>query len=203
METITYQRQKIYDPTLRILHLWNGLAIIFLMVTIWLSNLFSPGAGENALWQLHIYIGYALVVGIVARIAWGMVGPSHARFADMWHPLAWWNAASKLNLRVDVRFGHHILASAAYLMVYLLLITIAISGLGLAAIEHSTGPLNAWLGDMVWLKVYFKKPHELTYYGLLSFILIHIAALIWHEIMDKTPIAQSMVTGYQYKIKSK
>jgi cytochrome b len=202
METLLYRRQKVYDPALRLIHLWNGLAILFLMTTIWLSDLFEKGIGEKTLWQLHIYIGYALVVGVVARLAWGLVGPRHARFSDMWHPVAWWNAVRNFNLQAKPRFGHHILASGAYLLVYLLLIAMAITGFGLAAVEHSMGPFNTWFSDMPWIKEVFEEPHEFIYYLLMGFVVIHIAALIWHEQKDKTPLAQSMVTGYQYEIET-
>jgi cytochrome b len=37
----------------------------------------------------------------------------------------------------------------------------------------------------------------------MGFVLLHIAALIWHEYKDKTPLAQSMVTGYQYEVADK
>lgn len=201
METITYQRKKVYDPILRLLHLWNGLAILFLMTTIWLSDLFEKGVGEKTLWQFHIYIGYALVVGIVARLAWGIVGPRHARFSDMWHPAAWWDAVRNFNLQAKPRFGHNTLASGAYLLVYVLLITMAATGLGLAAVEHSMGPLTNWISDMPWLEDIFEEPHEIIYYFLMGFVVIHIAALIWHEYKDKTPLAQAMVTGYQYEVK--
>jgi len=200
MEIITYQRQKVYDPALRLIHLWNGLAILFLMTTIWLSELFEKGAGEKTLWQLHIYIGYALVVGIVARLAWGIAGPRHARFSDMWHPVAWWDAVRNFNLKAQPRFGHNTLASCAYLLVYVLLITMAITGLFLAAIEHSMGPFDAWIGDMPWLKEIVEEPHEIIYYFLMGFVVVHIAALIWHETKDKKPLAQAMVTGYQYEV---
>lgn len=201
METITFQRQKVYDPVLRLIHLWNGLAILFLMTTVWLSDLFEKGVGEKTLWQLHIYIGYALVVGIIARLVWGVVGPRHARFSDMWHPSVWWDAARNFNSHAKPRFGHNTLASVAYLLVYLLLITMAITGLGLAAVEQSMGPLNTWIGDMPWLKELFEEPHELIFYLLMGFVVIHITALIWHEYKDKTPLAQAMVTGYQYEVK--
>jgi cytochrome b len=173
------------------------------MTTIWLSDLFDKGSSETALWQLHIYLGYALVLGIVARLAWGLVGPRHARFSDMWHPAAWWQAVRHVNFKAKPRFGHHTLASAAYLLVYLLLIVMAVTGLGLAAVEQSTGPFNVWFGDMAWLEDAFEEPHEIIYYLLMGFVLLHIAALIWHECKDKTPLAQSMVTGYQYEVDDK
>ncbi len=200
MEKITYQRQKVYDPVLRFIHLWNGLAILFLMTTIWLSDLFDKGSSENTLWQLHTYLGYALVLGIVARFVWGLVGPRYARFSDMWHPVAWWQAVRHVDFRAKPRFGHHALASAAYLLVYLLLIIMAVTGLGLAAVEQSAGPFNASLGDMAWLEEVFEEPHEIIYYLLMGFVVLHVAALIWHEYKDKTPLAQSMVTGYQYEV---
>lgn len=200
MEILTYRRAKVYDALLRLIHLWNGLAILFLMTTIWLSDLFGKGAGEDALWQLHIYLGYALVVGLVARLAWGIVGPCSARFSNMWHPAAWWDAVRHLNFQTKPRFGHDTLASGAYLLVYCLLAAMAITGLGLAAVEHSVGPFNIWFGDMPWLKELFEEPHELIYYLLMGFIVVHIAALIWHEKKDKAPIAQAMVTGYKYEV---
>ncbi|OGV71433.1 MAG: hypothetical protein A3B82_00330, partial [Methylophilales bacterium RIFCSPHIGHO2_02_FULL_57_10] len=190
----------VYDPVLRLIHAWNGLAILFLMATVWLSELFEKGIGEDTLWQVHIYLGYALVLGIVARLAWGIAGPQHARFSDMWHPAAWWNAVRHFNLQVTPRFGHNALASGVYLLVYTLLAVMAVTGLGLAAIEHSMGPFNNWFGDMVWLKEIFEEPHEVIYSVLMGFVVVHIAALIWHERKDRTPLAQAMVSGYQYQI---
>ncbi|MDX1914140.1 MAG: cytochrome b/b6 domain-containing protein [Methylophilus sp.] len=201
MENLTYHRQKVYDPALRLIHLWNGLVIVFLMTTIWLSEFFDRGVGEKTLWQLHVYLGYALAIGVTARLIWGIVGPQHARFSDMWHPAIWWSAIRKFSFKAQPRFGHHTLASGVYLLVYLLLITMVITGLSLAAIEHSMGPLDAWIGDKPWLKEIFEEPHELIYYLLMGFVLMHIAALIWHEHKDKVPLAQAMVTGYQYEIK--
>ncbi len=202
METLSYRRQKVYDPVLRLMHMWNGVVILFLMMTIWVSELFEKGVGEDTLWQLHIYLGYALVVGIVSRLAWGLVGPRHARFTDMWHPAAWWHAIRNVDLQAKPRFGHNTLASGVYLAVYVLLVVMAITGLGLAAVEHSMGPFDFWFGDMVWLKGVFEEPHEIIYYFLMGFVVLHIAALIWHEHKDKTPLAQAMVTGYQYEVES-
>ncbi len=87
-------------------------------------------------------------MGLAARIIWGIMGPQYARFSDMWHPAAWVNAVRWRKFQVNPRAGHHILASGVYLVIYLLLIAMVITGLGLAAIEQNMGPLNSWLGDM-------------------------------------------------------
>jgi cytochrome b len=50
------------------------------------------------------------------------------------------------------------------------------------------------------LKHTFKEPHEFIYNLLIVFVVVHIAALIWHEIKDRIPLAQAMVSGYQYQL---
>lgn len=199
METLTFERRKTYDGVLRLIHAWNGLSILFLMMTVWLSELFEKGAGEKTLWQIHVYVGYALVVGLAARLVWGFIGPRHARFSDMWHPREWLRAVRSFSLRSTPRFGHDTLASGIYLAVYVLLLVMAGTGLALSAIEHSMGPLTPWFADKVLLKDFFEEPHEAIYSVLMAFVVVHIAALIWHEKVEKTPLAQSMVSGYQYK----
>ena len=199
METVSFHRAKVYDPFLRLIHAWNGISILFLIVTVWLSDLFEPGIGGKTLWTLHIYLGYALVCGLFVRFVWGTVGPKHSRFSDMWHPAAWWRAMINLNLKSTPRIGHDELASGVYWLVYLLLLAMAVTGISLAAIEHSMGPLDGWIGDMPWLKEIFEEPHEVIYNLLMVFVVAHVAALIWHETKDKTPLAQAMVSGYQYQ----
>lgn len=199
MSLHTYRRVRVYDPVLRLIHAWNGLAILFLILTVLLSDLFEKGAAEDTLWQLHITLGYGLILGLVGRLVWGLFGPAHARFSDMWHPAAWWRAVRSRNLKSPPRLGHDVLASGVYLTVYLTLAIMAVTGLGLAAVEHSAGPLNGWLGDMPWLREIFEEPHEFIYNLLIGFVIVHIGALVWHEQRDAAPLAQSMVSGYQYQ----
>ncbi len=200
MATVTYERRKVYDGVLRLIHAWNGLALLCLMATVWLSGWADYGAGQKTLWQLHVILGYGLVLGLAARFAWGLVGPAKARFGDLWHPRQWLAAIRARSLKTAPHFGHHPLASAVYLAVYGLLLAMAVTGLGLAAVEHGMGPFAPWLTDSLWLKGLLKEPHEFGYWLLTAFVLAHFAALIRHEVADGTPLAQGMVSGYQYRI---
>ncbi|MEQ1667806.1 MAG: cytochrome b/b6 domain-containing protein [Sulfuriferula sp.] len=202
METLTYTRIRVYDGTLRLIHAWNGITILCLILTVSLADLFDLGLATKTLWLIHIYLGYALVLGLVARLVWGVAGPHSARFTDMWHPRHWWRALRTLTFRTTPRFGHDVLASGIYITVYIVLLMMMVTGLSLAAIEHSMGPATPWLDDSIWLKHLFKTPHELGYDILIAFTVIHISALIRHEKHDQTPIAQAMVSGYQYRIKT-
>jgi len=199
MSDASWDRRKVYDPALRLIHWWNALAIVALLATAWSSDLFEHGPYERTLWQVHIVLGYALVTGLAARLVWGLVGPRHARFSDLWHPRAWLDAIRLRRFAAAPRFGHDAFASLAYLAVFVLLAAMAVTGLALAAIEHGTGPLAGVLGDMVWLKKVFKEPHEAIATVLAVFVGLHWAMLVVHERRDGNRIARSMISGVQYR----
>lgn len=205
METHQFEVRKVFDPILRFLHAWNALAIVCLIGTAWASEIFEKGPGEKTIWILHILIGYALIFGVSFRVVWGLVGPEHARLKQMWHPKFWITKFRNLRLKYKSHttsiksFGHDPIASLAYIAVYLVVIGMIVSGLMLAAIEHGMGPFAERFFDQVNLKHTFKEPHEIGSLFLIGFIVLHIGAIIWHERRDKTPIAQSMISGYQYR----
>ncbi|MEW6314449.1 MAG: cytochrome b/b6 domain-containing protein [Pseudomonadota bacterium] len=200
-ETLVYERRRVYDPVLRLIHAWNALAIVLLLVTAWLGEEMERGAMRHRLWEFHIDLGYALIIGMVARLTWGLIGPAHARFSDMWYPRQWMQALRRRSWCFGQHYGHNVGATPAYLAVYGLLLMFSVTGLGLAAIEFQLGPAIPWLADNAWLKEYFEEPHEVGYYLMMVFVLVHVAALIYHERKDRVPLAQSMVSGFQYRIK--
>lgn len=89
MDTLCYERRKVYDLPLRLIHVWNALVILLLQATGWLSDFFEADAPAAGIWNVLILAGYGLVAGLAARLSWGLVGPRHARFTDLWHPRAW------------------------------------------------------------------------------------------------------------------
>lgn len=200
MARMLLSREKVYDPILRSIHAWNGIAILLLalsaQVASWIE--FTPEA--TALWRFHVWVGYALVVGLVARLTWGLHGPTHARLVAMWHGRAWWLALRSRQWFAEPEgYGHHPLASAAYIVFYLIVLVMAITGLALAAIDQGIGPWVQWLGHDLSRKALFNTPHDLLEEFVLGFIVLHIAALILHEARHGIPIAQAMVSGYQYR----
>lgn len=192
-------REKVYDPILRILHAWNGLAILLLVISSLVAEWFRYTPQAVELWRLHVWAGFALVLGMVGRFAWGLNGPVHARISALWHGREWVAALRSRRLfTAPETFGHHPLASAAYLAFYLIILVMAGTGLALAAIEQGQGPLVPWLGHDVTLKPLFKPVHDFLEEFVWGFIVLHIAALILHESRHGTPMAQAMVSGYQY-----
>lgn len=193
------RRERVYDPVLRVIHAWNALLIVLLALSGQLAANLVLEWPAAAVWRLHYWLGLGLILGVTARLLWGLSGPGHARLRTMWHPGPWRAALrTRRYFTAPERFGHHPLASAAYLLVYAGLLVMAFTGLALAAIDQGSGPLYPWLGWAVELKSWFRVPHEWLQYALIAFIGAHLAALIAHERRHGVPIAQAMVSGYQY-----
>jgi len=200
MVRLSLIREKVYDPVLRIIHLWIGLTILLLLlssqVAKWVA--FTPDAA--ALWRFHVWLGYGLLLGLCARVSWALYGPKHANWRQLWTWRAWLAALRQHTFfTAPTRFGHHPLATAAYLAFYATAAVMVLTGLALAAIDQGQGPLYPWLGHDVLRKPWFRWPHDVLEEFILVFVFIHIAALILHEERHGIPLAQAMVSGYQYR----
>ncbi len=193
-------REKVYDPVLRSLHAWNGLAVLLLVLSSLLAEAIAYTPEATSLWRFHVWAGYALVLGLVGRVAWGINGPGHARWSALWHWRQWVAALRARRFFGEPQaFGHEPLASAAYLAFYVVVVVMAATGLALAAIDQGRGPLVFLLGHDVTLKHVFREPHEILEKVVWAYVLLHIAALILHEVRHGIPMAQAMVSGYQYR----
>jgi Ni/Fe-hydrogenase 1 B-type cytochrome subunit len=190
---------RVYDPVLRVLHWVNASLIVLLSATGLGAQWSAPGALSGWLHVLHGWLGAALVVGLVGRLVWGMVGATHARLADLWHPADWralW--ASRRVFSAPQRLGHHPAASLVYLLLYGMLLMLAMSGLLLLGITQGHGPFAPWLGWHATYAAALLIPHQLAAYVVLAFVPVHLAAIWLHPRLHRVPVAQSMITGVQY-----
>jgi Ni/Fe-hydrogenase 1 B-type cytochrome subunit len=153
-------REKVYDPILRILHAWNGLAILLLVISSLVAE--WPSASRQRQPPSGVFTSGPATRCCSAwsgRMAWGVNGPGYARLSALWHWREWLAALRARQLLTEpAGFGHHPLASAAYLAFYLAVLAMAASGLALAAVDQGRGPLVIWLGHDVTLKHLFMNP---------------------------------------------
>jgi Ni/Fe-hydrogenase 1 B-type cytochrome subunit len=195
-----FKRRYIYDTAQRLLHWWLALSTVALMISGFLASKLEPGSDQAFTWALHISAGKILVVGLVGRLLWGIIGPQHARFSAFIHIKSWLESLkTKKILSADGEFGHHPQASLSYLGFYALIIFMCGSGFSLAGILHGEGPLAEALLDEFTYMSLIKETHEYGFWAIVFFIITHIGALIFHEWHDKIPIAQSIISGFQYR----
>lgn len=199
MDARYLSRRKIYGAIQRIIHAWIGATVVALVALGWFSKLVEPGSERAPLIQAHIFLGYGLIVGFVARLIWGMIGPEHGRMSALIHPAAWSTAVRKFKLEKPKAFGHDAFASVAYLLLYVAISISVASGLALAGMRYDMGPFAATLFDDLRFLEWTMTAHEAVLYIATGFTVLHIAAMIMHEKKRGYPIAQAMVTGYQYR----
>lgn len=198
MSAVAAIRMPVYDPVLRLIHFWNAGLITILLASGWILPTLGHSVQTYTLWQLHLFLGYGLIVGLAARVVWGLNGPVHARWRAMWQPAAWRETVGKGRLFVASSLpGHHPVASLAYWHIYLILIFMALSGLALAAIDHNTGPLYELLGHAMDWKAPVRQTHVWLSYLVMAYIALHLSAMVLHRRLHGTPVASAMITGYQ------
>lgn len=201
MDFSTLQRSVVIDGVLRGIHAWNGLILLGLLITGELASLFRFEWPVSGVWRAHFWFGYGLVLGMVARFVWAVVGPDRARFANFWQPYRWLEM-----LRINSSGQNDPndeytppLAALFFLMTYLAVGLAICSGLGWLAIRFAEGPLYFAFGlDFERVRV-FKLIHQSAEKWFWLFIPLHFVAMWWHEYRHGIPVAQGMISGYHYR----
>jgi len=163
---------KIWDPFIRLFH-WALVA----------------GFTANALFvddesPLHEWVGYAILVLVALRMAWGVAGPPNARFARFLpKPRAVMAQITDIAThRRRAHLGHSPLG--AVMIVNLLATMLAIGATG-----HMMTTNAFWGVDWV------EEAHEALVTWAEISVLVHIAAVIWEGRRTGVNLARAMITG--------
>jgi cytochrome b561 len=181
-------RKKVFEPLLRVLHWSIALLTSGLILTGFYFGYAEPGAEKSTLLNLHIVMGYLLLISLIIRFIWGFCGSRTSRWKDLISPSEW---------------GHYPKVGFLYLGLYCLFIFSVFSGFALAGIEHGLGPVGPWLFDELKLSPVFLVIHQTVYYFILFFIPAHLIGMIIHEKRTGLPVTQEMISGFQYKFKQR
>ncbi|MCX2981638.1 hydrogenase [Halieaceae bacterium IMCC14734] len=178
-----------WDSWTRLTHWLLVLAVLL----CWISY-------EEDYLQVHQYSGYLVLVLVVTRILWGFVGSIHSRFSDfvasprvVFHYLR----GRKHNAS---QVGHNPAGGWSVLVLLLLLLLQATTGLFNSDDLMFDGPFHHAL-DSSWTDR-FGAMHEWIFWVLSGFIGLHIVAVLFHQWVKREDLIGPMVHGGSHGVRS-
>lgn len=173
----------VWDLPLRLTH-W---ALVFCVTGSWLTHY----AGSQWM-QWHARCGYAVLVLVTFRIAWGFVGTRHARFANFLR-----GPRSVLGyLRTGGRVaavGHNPLGALSVIAMLALLLLQGTTGLFANDDIAFTGPLAGWVSQALSSRL--TALHEANSNALIALLGLHVAAIAWYARVRGQSRVRAMLTG--------
>ena len=173
---------KVWDIPTRLFH-WTLLAMF---VGMWAS-------AENGQLQIHTKLGVAMLVLVVFRVLWGLVGSQTARFADFIKP-----GLIKPYLRGEVsenqQPGHNPLGG---LMVVALIGALLVQlGLGLFSADVDSYTFDGPLAKLIGGKAeQVTEWHEAWFNVLLLLAGVHVLAVVAYRKLKNINLLTPMFTG--------
>lgn len=209
----------VYEAPVRIWHWINALAIMVLAVTgYFIGSPLPTMPGEASdhfvmgyIRFAHFTSGYVLAIGLLGRIYWAVVGNHHAREL-FWVPIfqrAYWHELvgmlkwyAFLSDRPGRYVGHNPLARFAMVFGFMLLsVFMIVTGFALYGEGSQMGSwqerLFGWVIPLMGQSQDVHTWHHLGLWGLVMFVILHVYAAIREDIMGRSSVISTMISGHR------
>lgn len=209
----------VYEAPVRVWHWINALAITVLGVTgYFIGSPLPTMPGEASdhfvmgyIRFAHFAAGYLLAIGLLGRIYWAIVGNHHAR-EMFWVPIfqrAYWVEVlgmlkwyAFITERPGRYVGHNPLARFAMVFSFLLTaVFMVLTGFALYAEGSQAGSWQdkafGWIIPLFGQSQDVHTLHHLGLWVLLSFVIVHVYAAIREDIMGRSSVISTMISGYR------
>lgn len=163
---------KVWDPFVRVFH-WS-LATLFVVA-------YATG---DEIEKLHIAAGYAIGGLVALRIAWGFIGPRHARFSNfVYSPravLAYLRDVALL--RAPRYLGHNPAGGAMIVALLVMLAATATTGFTMTT-------------DAYWGVKWVKEVHEVCANLTVGLVVAHVVGVLVASFEHRENLIKAMITG--------
>ena len=232
MNKINFQQYKVWDLSTRIFH-WLNFTTIICLIFVGLIMLFKKELGitgidaKVGLKEVHVFIGYIFVLNFLWRIIWGFIGNKYSRWSNILPGKGFIGIVrhyihSAKSGDPDQYIGHNPMGRLAITFIYLLLLTMAVTGLVRAGTDIYYPPFGSLVAEYIAqpgtdpasilpyvdagtdkdkvasLKA-FKSPfgivHLYSSYVLMFMIVLHIFFVVRTEVKEGGSLVTAMFTG--------
>ncbi len=180
---------KVWDFSIRLFH-WS---LVILIGFLW----WSGTEGEEM--DNHVLAGYSVLALISYRIIWGFLGSHHAKFINFVRsPIKTIKAIPEvISVRSDSHYvGHNPVGGWMVVLLILALMAQGITGLGTTDDIFIDGPLVAYLDDDL-ISLFSSLHHQIADL-LVALVILHLAAVLYHDAIKRERLIKAMVTGIKY-----
>ena len=207
------ESRYVFPLSLRLVHWTIFFAAVVLSVTgYWIGTGNLP-AGPGGTFQMgwiryvHTIGGWALLAALLLRVYLFFFGNEYARWTDFvprrkehWRDLKdvflFYVFARARYPHAD--FGHNRLAALTYLVVYLLLLFLVVSGLALHGMAFAAG----WQSWLTWPLVFVSTPtlrlmHHMGMWLLWGFVAHHVASAVLVDRETRGGLIGGIFSGYK------
>lgn len=182
----------VWDPFVRLCHWLLATAVI----VAWFA--------DEPLW-MHTWLGYLAAVLIVLRVAWGFIGPKHARFVNFVRgPRVVFAYLADLTRFSSKRYLGHSPAGGAMIIALLFMVAVT-AGTGMAnlAADRGEGPLAGVIAKIERPSIpgqrrpplFMEEVHEAAANITLVLVLLHLAGVALASFAHRENLVRAMITG--------
>jgi cytochrome b len=183
----------VWDPFVRVSHWLMAAAVLVDWVT------------DEPRW-MHVWLGYLVAALIVLRVAWGFLGPEHARFADfVAGPRAVVDYLAGLARFKSRRYLGHSPAGGAMVIALLIMVSATVgTGIVNLAQDEGAGPLAAVIAKVERPPrvpgerrppLVIKQVHEMLANVTLALVILHVCGVALASFAHKENLVAAMITG--------
>ena len=182
------QKSYIWSLPTRVFHTLFALFITIVFLS-----------AEDEWLNFHVIIGYGVLILVIFRIFWGLLGPKYSLFRDF--PLGKQNIKEFLNHIFEEKqryIGHNPLASYVMISMFVVAILAIITGALAFGIQEGKGILS-FLNSSFFKKMeLFGEIHEFFSGLFIALIVAHVGGVLVDRVLHKKQeTLNSIVTGYK------